>query len=244
MKGLVYILIIIGILLFAILSWTKTPQGKGFMGELMVKILIGKSKEGKRFVINNYMLVDEGKSSQIDHILINENGVFIIETKNYAGRIYGNEKQLEWTQVLAYGKVKNKLYNPLKQNATHIFRLNKILAKDVRLKSIVVFVQNNTKYIDADNVIPLYKLRKVVNEPLGNKLTNEQMKIIYESLKEARLDCKVSNKEHIKGINQLKDNIKNNICPRCGGSLIEKNGKYGIFYGCEKYPKCKFIKKK
>ena len=36
--------------------------------------------------------------------------------------------------------------------------------------------------------------------------------------------------------------IDNNICPRCGGTLIERNGKYGAFMGCSNYPKCKFIK--
>ena len=58
--------------------------------------------------------LDNGKTSQIDHIVINSEGVFVIETKNYAGRIYGNDNQLEWTQVLVYGKVKNKLkYNSM-----------------------------------------------------------------------------------------------------------------------------------
>ncbi|NLH92558.1 MAG: hypothetical protein GX481_08950 [Atopobium sp.] len=30
------------------------------------------------------------------------------------------------------------------------------------------------------------------------------------------------------------------ICPKCGGKLILRNGKFGTFYGCENYPKCKF----
>ncbi|MFA6867316.1 MAG: nuclease-related domain-containing protein [Clostridia bacterium] len=106
---MIYALIIIGIIFVGIRSWLFTPKGKGFLGELKVKIIIGKTKSGKKFIINNYMVVDEGKSSQIDHILINENGVFIIETKNYSGRIYGDYRQLEWTQVLAYGKAKYKM---------------------------------------------------------------------------------------------------------------------------------------
>lgn len=35
---------------------------------------------------------------------------------------------------------------------------------------------------------------------------------------------------------------ENNICPKCGGSLILREGKYGKFYGCTNYPKCKFTK--
>lgn len=33
------------------------------------------------------------------------------------------------------------------------------------------------------------------------------------------------------------------ICSTCGGKLFERNGKYGKFWGCENYPKCKFTKK-
>ena len=32
-------------------------------------------------------------------------------------------------------------------------------------------------------------------------------------------------------------------CPKCGGQLIHRNGKYGIFIGCSNYPKCKYIRK-
>ena len=41
----------------------------------------------------------------------------------------------------------------------------------------------------------------------------------------------------------MKQNIDENNCPRCGRKLVERNGKYGKFYGCENYPQCNFIKK-
>ena len=31
-------------------------------------------------------------------------------------------------------------------------------------------------------------------------------------------------------------------CPRCGGMLVERNGKYGKFLGCEHYPKCLYTR--
>nr|WP_313978828.1 topoisomerase DNA-binding C4 zinc finger domain-containing protein [uncultured Prevotella sp.] len=34
------------------------------------------------------------------------------------------------------------------------------------------------------------------------------------------------------------------ICPRCGGSLIHKEGKYGSFWGCSNYPKCRYTLRK
>jgi len=30
-------------------------------------------------------------------------------------------------------------------------------------------------------------------------------------------------------------------CPECGGAIIERKSRRGIFFGCGNYPKCKFI---
>jgi len=234
---------IIAALIFIGIVFIRTPQGRGMVGELVVQIILGKTKEGEKYVINNLMLVDNGKSSQIDHILINQNGVFVIETKNYSGRIYGNENQQEWTQVLSYGRIKNKLYNPIKQNATHIFRLKKLLPQETYISSVVVFVQNNTKYIQAQGVLNLMQLAEYIRANNGHTLTLNEMSNVYDLLLKAKTECAVTNEEHIAKIQLMKENIQNNICPRCGGNLVERNGKYGEFYGCENYPKCKFIKK-
>ena len=33
-------------------------------------------------------------------------------------------------------------------------------------------------------------------------------------------------------------------CPQCGGTLMERSGKYGAFFGCSNYPKCKYSEKR
>ena len=30
------------------------------------------------------------------------------------------------------------------------------------------------------------------------------------------------------------------VCPKCGGHLIEKKSKFGLFYGCSNFPKCNY----
>ena len=56
-------------------------------------------------------------------------------------------------------------------------------------------------------------------------------------------NTEISNKEHIENIKKTQVEIKQGICPRCGGKLVERNGQYGTFYGCSNYPRCKFILK-
>ena len=106
-------LIIIPIVLIIILAvYLKRPETRGKRGENRVKWVIGETIENEQYVINDLIVSNNGNTTQIDHIVINPRGVFVIETKNYSGEIYGSENQREWTQVLAYGNVKNKLYNP------------------------------------------------------------------------------------------------------------------------------------
>jgi len=224
-----------------LIGWLRSPMGRGAMGELRVKLVLGKTKPGERYIIHNLTIVQEGKSSQIDHILVNKNGVFVIETKNYSGRIYGDEHQQQWTQVLNYGRVKHKLYNPVKQNATHIYRINKVLEGKFAITSLVVFTQNNTRYITAPGVIPLSALKKTVKRKGGIELSPEDMHTIYETLCAAR--SKLSRRAHVKGIRQMQRELNEGICPRCSGKLVQRQGKRGTFTGCENYPTCTFTKK-
>lgn len=234
-----FLIIIPAILFIILIVYLKHPSTRGKHGENKVRRVIGETVENEQYVINDFILVNDGKSSQIDHIVINPHGIFVIETKNYSGEIYGSENQREWTQVLAYGKVKNKLYNPLKQNATHIYNVKKIVGR-LPVYSLVVFVQNNTHNIDAKGVIPLSALRTALQS--GEIiLTVEQMQTAYNLLLSNQSD--ISTKEHVQNIRKQQQNLELGICPRCGGNLVLRNGKYGEFWGCSNYPKCKFIKK-
>lgn len=218
----------------------RSSEDNGRIGEGMVILALGGTQEGKQYILNDYTIENNGTTSQIDHILINSRGVFVIETKNYSGQIYGEDNWHEWTQVLQYGKVKNKFYNPVKQNTTHVYRLRSII-KNIPIHPVVVFVQNNTENIKSQVVVPLRDLSRYVN--FGPAvLTPEAMKNIYDTLMKNREY--ISNYEHVANIHKMKQDIDNNICPRCSGKLVLKKGKYGDFWGCENYPKCKFVKNK
>jgi hypothetical protein len=233
-------LIIASILVIIILTvYLKHPSTRGRLGENKVSLIIGETIENQQYVINNLTFVEQGKSFQIDHVVINPRGIFVIETKNYSGEIYGSENQLEWTQVLSYGKVKNKLYNPLKQNATHIYKVKKIVGK-LPVRSLVVFVQNNLRHINANGVIPLSSLKTTLQSG-ETVLTTQQMQTAYNLLLSNK--TYISKKEHIDNIRNQQRNLENGICPRCSGNLVLRNSKYGKFWGCSNYPKCKFTKK-
>ena len=143
----------------------KTSLEQGREGEEEVRLTLERS--GQPGIFDNFMLVENGRSRQIDHIVVNSNGVFVIETKNLSGQIYGEEDWQEWTQVLSYGKVKNKFYNPVKQNLTHVRCVQKLLPKGVPVWSLIVFVQNNTAFIRSRGVVALSQLPAVLDQSTG-----------------------------------------------------------------------------
>ena len=223
----------------------STPVVKGKIGEAKVSRRLKKlaKKKGGQIFDNVIIPGDNDKTSQIDHIYVCKYGVFVVETKNYAGRIYGTDGQLEWTQVLAYGHNKNKLYNPVKQNATHIGRLRDILKLDVAFFSVIVFVKANIDNVDSDYVYSIRDLKYLLSD-MEEILSDSHVEEISNVINEYKLHPAKTDREHVKEVKQMQRDIANNICPRCGSELVLRHGKSGDFYGCSNYPQCKFTKKK
>ena len=139
-----------------------------------------------------------------------------------------------------YTGEKHQFTNPLKQNKSHIFYISRVLGKKYRINSVIVMVQNNADKINLTNVINLDDMKcylKNFND--GTNYSIEEMDEIYNKLLNAAVE--ISNKKHVETIRQTQTDLKAGICPICGGQLVERNGKYGKFWGCSNYPKCTFI---
>lgn len=193
--------------------------------------------------INNLIVLDHnGKSHQIDHIEIRENGIFCIETKSYIGLIVGNENSNKWTQCLYTGE-KYQFLNPIKQNQSHCYHLSKILGPRYIINSLVVMVRNNADSINCPIVINLSDLKGYLYHfDNGVHFSIEEMDWIYNTLLSA--SSGMTNRDHVENIRQTQRDLNNNICPRCGGQLVLRQSKTGnMFYGCSNYPNCRFIKK-
>lgn len=240
----VLILLVAVVVIFVAKPKSGGKEDRGKEGEYRVGNVLEKIAGEEDIVINDYLFQGVRITVQIDHLLISRRGVFVIETKNYSGEIYGEAEQKEWMQVLAYGNVKNKFRNPVKQNAGHIYNLKKILPKGTPVYGLVVFVQNNTDHIRAEGVVPLSGLREAISGRKEDALTSAQIQRIASILERRSLKDKISEERHIGEIRQMIYGVEHNIvCPRCGGKLVEKEGKYGRFIGCSNYPACTFTKK-
>lgn len=225
------------------------PAIKGFFGEKAVAIFLSRLNPLEYKVINNIMLQVDGKTSQIDHVVVSNYGIFVIETKNYKGWILGNEYDDYWTQIIF--KRKEKLRNPIKQNFGHIRALEEHLKEFIGVKSISIVVfttKADLKVKTQTDVVYTVNLLKTIKKNSTIQLISDTDKEkIYSKLLALNVDSKDNRKAHIQSIrnnlSETNSKLENNICPKCGGRLVLRNGKYGQFKGCSNYPKCKFTEK-
>ena len=118
----------------------KTPWFKGLFGEWLVRLSAQFLLDPKEYrSIHNVTLHTPDGTTQIDHIFVSRFGVFVVETKNYSGWIFGDEHQPMWTQKIF--KKTNKFQNPLRQNYKHVKALEALLNRPPeQIHSVVVFV--------------------------------------------------------------------------------------------------------
>lgn len=219
------------------------PISKGKYFEQCVSNKISQLPD-EYIVLNNLFFENNGHSTQIDHIIASPYGVFVIESKGYKGWITGGENSEYWTQTIFNSKY--QFYNPIRQNAGHV-RFLRHLLNPVTFIPIVVF--DNSADIKAhfgnNIVVNLYYLNSSIQQYRTPILSKEAVDTIVQII---RSNSKIANEETLKQhINNVRtrqyqtDNlIEQGICPQCGGNLVLRQGKYGSFYGCSNYPRCKF----
>ena len=125
------------------IPYSQIKHDSGHQGEYFIyNTLKNLESEGAKFLFNLYIPAYNNKTTEIDAVMIIQQGIFVFESKNYGGWIFGTENQKKWTQSfhIGYGKTqKEYFYNPIMQNEYHIKYLKKILDKDLKFFSIVVF---------------------------------------------------------------------------------------------------------
>ncbi len=133
---LIFFVLIVGYLQFSAF--------KGNIGEIIINFIINKKLDKSEYhLIKDITMTVRGGTTQIDHVIVSQYGIFVIETKNMKGWIFGGERQKAWMQTLPGGKF--KFQNPLQQNYKHIKALAHMLdLTDDKFHSVIVFTGEST----------------------------------------------------------------------------------------------------
>lgn len=261
MTSVLVILVIAALVgLFIFRAIYHSPQNIGKRGEAKVNNLLNDLPQGY-YVLHDVVLQTERGSTQIDHIVVSKYGLFIIETKNYRGEILGDDNHQQWTQIIAtdvrYRRkwyktytyiTKNHFYNPIKQSLGHLYELKKSLPEiqPLRIIPIVVFTGDAdiSKVQTNSHVIYDSALINTILQYQNELMSDSDVQSILKHLSEKNVRNIIDNNTHIHNLKMAEmehyKQVESGICPRCGGKLVLRNGRYGSFYGCSNYPKCKF----
>lgn len=216
---------------------------RGKRGEQRVFSIL-KQLPDEYYVCNDIVIQRNGYSVQIDHVVISPYGIFVIETKNYTGWIYGNDNSDQWTKNV-YG-YKYHFGNPLKQNYAHVKALANLFCMSVNdFIPIVVFLHSaDLRCNTSGTVIYAGQLLDEIYSHRSLVMTLADVQRLATVLNAATVETEDTRKEHLtkvnENINRKNHKIYNGICPKCGGQLVGRQGRYGYFLGCSNYPKCKF----
>jgi restriction system protein len=189
---------------------------------------------------HDVIIPSDNGTTQVDHVLVSPFGLFIVETKNLKGWIYGSESQPKWTQIVY--KNKYSFQNPLKQT----YRQKKVLSKfldveESHIETVVCLVGDSKFKTDLPSNVLSSDLGRYIKQFKDIVLSNDEVERICGLL--ISTEGKISKREHIQSLHDR--HTSDTVCPRCGSDLVERTVKQGPrtgsqFVGCSGYPKCRF----
>ena len=195
------------------IPYSQIRHDLGHNGEYLIyKSLKNLEQEGAKFLFNLYIPTYNNKTTEIDVVMLTSRGIFVIESKNYSGWIFGTESQKRWTQSLhiGYGDTqKEHFYNPIMQNEYHIKYLNKLLENQYKYHSIIVFSNDCEfkKIIRNPNsnsyLIYRCKLYKTVQDIMTSQpitLSSEDILNIYNKLYKYSQVDEITKIQHINSL--------------------------------------------
>lgn len=172
------------------LGYFKVIKDKGLSGEYFISRILEKTKGYHRIIVNCYVPKGNGHTTEVDIVLIHTSGIYVLESKNYGGWIFGDEKNFKWCQMFP-NQHKEFFYNPILQNQMHVESLRVVLPKKIPMTSIIVFsdrcelkkmnVVSKNVYVLQKKTLKAYLSQLMKKAP--SVLTKKEVDTIYQVLK-------------------------------------------------------------
>lgn len=234
--------------LLLIVTLLKSRWFKGALGEFLVNLSLKLFLAKKDYhLIKNVTLPTENGTTQIDHILVSRYGIFVIETKNVKGWIYGSATQKQWTQKIF--KYTGRFQNPLHQNYKHTKTLEKLLnVHHEHIHSVIVFVGDSTfKTKMPENVTYSGKCITYIKSKTTVVFSEKHVRDLIYGIEQIRLKrglvTNLKHTAHVKKVVASKPASKS--CAKCDSAMVLRQSKKGAhagsqFWGCSSFPKCRY----
>ena len=218
---------------------------KGWFGEFQGTLAKKLFLDGSTYIdLNNVTIATPNGTTQIDHVIVSRFGIFVVETKNMEGWIFGSEKSRQWTQSI-YGR-KFRFQNPLHQNYRHTKALSEFLGIDHdKFFSVVMFWGESTFKTPMPENVMDRGYATYIKSKTQVLFTDAEVQQMVSAIKTGALPKNWTTRtEHVDALKQRF--ASSDVCPKCGSALVLRTAKSGKhagnqFYGCSGFPKCRYI---
>ncbi len=232
-----------------LITFFKSARFKGALGEWAVNQVSSRAlnKQDYHLIKDVTLPTEDGGTTQIDHIIVSRYGIFVVETKNMQGWIFGGEYQPQWTQKIF--KQSFKFQNPIHQNYKHLKTLQACL--DVELKhlhSVIVFTGDCTfKTRLPANVMHSGRYLSYIKSWTEEVFPTEQMQAYITAIEAGRLEPSAATRrahiQHLQDTAAQPQPTPPN-CPQCGKQMVMRETRNGpnvgrMFWGCRRFPSCR-----
>lgn len=226
----------------------KSSWVKGYIGELRVRVLAHWRLDKRVYRrLHNVTLSTPDGTTQIDHVFLSSFGIFVLETKNMRGWIFGSETQAQWTQKIY--KRTFKFQNPLRQNYKHLKALEALLGVDpIHLHSVITFVGGSSfKTAMPDNVTQGSGFIRYIRSFQQPVFSEQEVAAFAQALQAGRhAPTLATHRRHVQNLKRRSDPGAERLCPKCGNALVVRKARSGPktgqqFWGCSGYPACRMM---
>ncbi len=244
---LLFLCLILSFGIFCYLFWNH-KSGEAAVTDKITSLI---KRNSAYSLFDNIILKTPDGTTQIDHLIISPYGIFVIETKNLSGWIFGDAHQKKWTQSFKRGRWqfhKNtfQFQNPIHQNYKHVKAVESFLKVNPKsIFSIVVFVGNCRFMTDMPhNVMGLHDLIPYVEAHAEKIINDEQVSEHFRTLADYVNNTLITFDDHMRNLEQ---NMVHPTCPKCGIPLVLRTARKGPdkgseFWGCKNYPSCRITR--
>jgi len=224
----------------------RLPVVKGYFGELLVRLTARLSLDRETYrQVHNVTLRTRDGTTQVDHVIVSPFGVFVIETKNMGGWIFGGEKEPQWTQKIF--RKTFRFQNPLRQNYKHVKAVEEILGvPSDTIHSVVAFMGDSRfKTPMPPNVTKGLGYIRHIKSFQERVFSEEQVRGLVSDLESGRMRPSLeTHRNHVSNLKMRADPTAERSCPACGSPMVIRNVRRGAragqqFWGCSGYPKCR-----
>lgn len=218
---------------------------RGWIGEKVASFGLWFSLDAKVYQRFHDVIVPASNgTTQIDHLVVSPFGLFVIETKNISGWIFGSQDQKKWSQSL-YGKTFS-FQNPLMQNYRHTKCLAEYLDIDHSLIHPIVFFASSCTF---KTPMPPNVLRSGLSSYISGfrqpLLTDRDIQRIVTAIQALKANPLLTHGNHMRSLRERYRST--DTCPKCGARLVERIATKGPspgskFFGCSGYPRCRYTR--